>query len=128
MINPPMSTIGHQEFLQHPQFRTIASFFVGWAFMLALYLFVLNLWHHHLASFFRRASRSGARDIEEKSDIFSTSSEPFRRPIQAFRITGLLVNLSIVAATLGMFVSLLSFPASGAVGSCGEFQAALLRS
>lgn len=62
-------------------------------------------------------------DVEEKAGNISPTSvvsDHSEHPTRIFRVFSALINLSVAAATVGTFASLLSFNPSNAAASCGE--------
>lgn len=113
--------------------RTICTLFLGWTFWLAIQYLFIHIWIDIIPTSLQNRSRSLLRrvpitiDIEEKSDTHITS--PTSTHSDSNSITGghtckillLLLNLSVAAAAIGTFVSLLTFNESNAAGSCGEY-------
>lgn len=113
------------EFVQHPDIRTISTFFLGWTFFLAIQYLIVHVWQNFVPPSIRgggRAAWNPALDIEEKSQSTQGSPTSVTQGLafscRACKILVLLMNLSIAASAIGTFVSLLGYSESNAVGSC----------
>jgi hypothetical protein len=104
--------------------RAISSFFLGWPFSLAIYYILIHI-NPLISKSFRSNHHSPSGDVvdvEEKSGSGSPATliaNDAGMLVRTFRVLLLVMNLSVAAATLGTFVSLLAFKPSNAATSCG---------
>ena len=125
MISIPFPSFGVQSNTSDILRRAVSSFFLGWPFSLAIYHLLVHIWGYFSSNSTRYNPHplpGGVAVAGEKSgsDPAPISFGDTGTAVRTFRVSGLLMNISVAAATVGTFASLLAFNTSNAVTSCGR--------